>query len=260
MLFLVTAVSSPVGCKVASDLLHAGHQVIGTVPSGWQDTRHANFSRLLQHPCFVLTEIDFCSRAQVMRLFEQYQPDAVLHLGGRNGLYLLDQSGQHCVDSTQQMMLNLLDASVRWQCGHFVYCQAVTLYEECPEGRYRHQALLKQVEAKMQLLAHTHSLIHRLCTSGVCFHAAVQHGNQPNETPHRYYGRDVHALAHQLLEVLLMAPVLLKHVNPYFVLYQAASMSKPVSRWPVRKILSYDNVANSHKKQALSAEQQKFSQ
>lgn len=225
MLYLVTAVHSPLGRKVATALLKAGHQVLGTTDAGWQLAKPADLTALLQHPHFRLSDVDLCSRVAVMALFAQYKPDRVLHLGGRYGLCRLDKQSQHCVDATQRLMLNLLDAAVRYQTGHFVYCQAVPLFPDCGEGRERHQELLRQVEMQQQLLAHTYSLCHPLSTSGVCFKLASEQWCMDDDELPGYYGRDVHALARQLLQLLQQQPMRLHQVNPYFGVYQAATVA-----------------------------------
>ncbi|TXH93144.1 MAG: NAD-dependent epimerase/dehydratase family protein, partial [Rheinheimera sp.] len=125
---VVTAVTSPVGQRLAGALLSAGYQVLGTADAGGYAEHANNMAPLLQHPFFQYHELDLCSRTAVMSLFAGLRVDIVVHLGGRSGLCFLDKNNQHCVDASQRMMLNLLDAALGAQCRHFVYCQAIALY------------------------------------------------------------------------------------------------------------------------------------
>lgn len=255
---LVTAITSPVGQRLASALLSAGYQVLGTAEIGARATDAAVLAPLLQQPGFQYHELDLCSRSAVMALFAAQQPQIVVHLGGRSGLCFLDKNHQHCVDASQRMMLNLLDAALSVQCKHFIYSQAVALYSDCLRGRARHQASLRQVEQRQQLLAHTYSAWHRLCTSGLTISGLMMSGEKQLQAA-RYYGREGIPLAQQLLQLVKNGPQLAAPANPYFAVYQAANhqawrlvgRNKPAEK-PAAK--------PQRQQQAHSARQNKFSQ
>lgn len=257
MLCLVTAVTSPVGLKVAAALLRADYRVLGVADTGEHFGIQADASLFSQQPDLLFCETDLCCRTAVMQLFAQHQPDIVLHLGGRSGLCFLDQNQQHCVDASQRMMLNLLDAAVKWQCRHFVYSQAVALYSDCFRGRARHQTSLQQVESRQQLLAHTYSAWHRLYTSGVCL---SMQSNRPQlqQSLARYYGRERFPLAQQLLQLLKAGPVFAEQANPYFALHQATEHR--VSKWSGRARPQPKSQAERQDRQTQRVTRHKFSQ
>lgn len=261
MLCLVTAVTSPVGLKVAAALLGAGYRVLGVVDAGAHSDNVAGDQAqalcVLQQPDLLFCETDLCCRTAVMQLFAQHQPDIVLHLGGRSGLCFLDQNHQHCVDASQRMMLNLLEAAVKWQCRHFVYSQAVALYSDCFSGRARHQASLQQVESRLQLLAHTYSACHRLYTSGLCLSMQNPEPQLPQRFA-RYYGRVRIPLALQLLRLVNTGPVFAEQANPYFALHQVADHR--VSRWTGRAKPQTKPHAERQDPQTQRVTQHKFSQ
>lgn len=261
MLCLVTAVTSPVGLKVAAALLGAGYRVLGVVDAGAHSDNEAGDQAqalsVLQQSDLLFCETDLCCRTAVMQLFAQHQPDIVLHLGGRSGLCFLDKNNQHCVDASQRMMLNLLEAAVKWQSRHFVYTQAVALYSDCFGGRARHQASLQQVESRQQLLAHTYSAIYRLYTTGLCLSMQSQQ-SQWQQPFARYYGRERIALALQLLRLVKTDPVFAEQANPYFALYQAADHF--VTRWTGRKKPPARSQMKLQEQQTQRVTQHKFSQ
>ncbi|WP_031564209.1 NAD-dependent epimerase/dehydratase family protein [Rheinheimera texasensis] len=261
MLCLVTAVTSPVGRKVAAALLGAGYQVLGVADTGAHSANeaanHVFDSFLPQQPGLLFCETDLCCRSAVMQLFAQHQPDIVLHLGGRSGLCFLDKNNQHCVDASQRMMQNLLEAAVKWQSRHYVYTQAVALYSDCLSGRARHQASLHQVESRQQLLAHTYSAMYRLYTTGLCLSMQSQE-SQLQQPCARYYGRERIPLALQLLRLVKTGPVFAEQANPYFALYQAADHF--VTRWGGRKKRPAQPQVELQDQQTQRVTQHKFSQ
>lgn len=257
---LVTAVTSPVGRKVAATLLHAGHRVLGLTDLNAHEQSQSLSLPLFEHHDFHLVKLDLRCRSALMQLFGMHQPDVVVHLGARQSVSPINDGVQCCEDVCQRVMLNLLDGSVLAGCAHVIYCQAESLSRRGEHRFQHHLARLPQVEARLQLLAHTHSLLYRLPTSGLCFNAELV-PDAACELRSGYYGRDLCTIAHQLVQLVKTGPVAQLQANPYFALYQVAQTQgqrDKQAKWP--GLASRQSRLMSDNQHLSNNKQQKFSQ
>lgn len=124
---LVTGVAGSIGSHLADALLARGDRIAGV--DNFNDyydpaRKRANIASALSQGGLNLHELDICDRQSLFEVFEETQPDVVVHLAARAGVRpsLEDPNLYHCVNVIGSQ--NMLDACREFSPSHLVFASS----------------------------------------------------------------------------------------------------------------------------------------
>jgi len=179
MKILVTGAAGFIGFHLCQRLLHEGMGVLGIDNlNDYYDVtlKQARLQQLEGLPNFKFTKLDIADREAMANFFAQEQPEVVVHLAAQAGVRYSIQNPHAYVDSNLVGFVNILEACRHQQISHLIYASSSSVYgnnKKLPfstEDNVDHPVSLYAATKKAnELMAHTHSHLYGLPTTGLRF-------------------------------------------------------------------------------------------
>lgn len=179
MLIMVTGCAGFIGMHTAQRLLERGDTVIGV--DNLNDyyevsLKEARLKQLTEHPNFEFHRYDIADRQTMATLFNQTQPQRVIHLAAQAGVrYSLDNPHAY-IDSNIQGFMNILESCRRHKIEHLVYASSSSVYGNNTVLPFDESqnidhpiSLYAATKKANELMAHAYSHLFNLPTTGLRF-------------------------------------------------------------------------------------------
>ena len=176
---LVTGAAGFIGMHCALRLLERGLPVVGIDNlNSYYDValKEARLAQLQRHPNFRFIKLDLADRAGMAALFDEVQPQRVLHLAAQAGVrYSIDQPDDY-TDSNLLGFGHVLQGCRKHQVAHLVYASSSSVYggnakmpyaeSDAVDHPISYYAATKKAN---ELMAHTYSHLYQMPTTGLRF-------------------------------------------------------------------------------------------
>jgi len=176
---LVTGAAGFIGMHCALRLLERGLPVVGIDNlNSYYDValKEARLAQLQSHPNFRFIQLDLADRAGMAALFDEVQPQRVLHLAAQAGVrYSIDQPDDY-TDSNLLGFGHVLQGCRKHQVAHLVYASSSSVYggnakmpyaeSDAVDHPISYYAATKKAN---ELMAHTYSHLYQMPTTGLRF-------------------------------------------------------------------------------------------
>ena len=173
---LVTGAAGFIGMHCALRLLERGLPVVGIDNlNSYYDValKEARLAQLQSHPNFRFIQLDLADRAGMAALFDEVQPQRVLHLAAQAGVrYSIDQPDDY-TDSNLLGFGHVLQGCRKHQVAHLVYASSSSVYggnakmpyaeSDAVDHPISYYAATKKAN---ELMAHTYSHLYQMPTTG----------------------------------------------------------------------------------------------
>lgn len=178
MTILVTGCAGFIGAHVTKRLTKDGHVVIGldNLNSYYDVALKRSRLKWIQHDYFHFIKADLVDRKSIRKLFEQWQPQVVVHLAAQAGVRYSLENPYAYIDSNIVGYTNLLQACREYKVEHLIYASSSSIYglnTTTPYStldRVDHPISLYAATKKAnELFAHTYSHLFALPTTGLRF-------------------------------------------------------------------------------------------
>ncbi len=141
-------------------------------------------------PRFRMVEADFAKDDAYASTHEQFRPDYVIHLGAQAGVRRSIQDPESCVWSNILGFTKVLEAVRRHPPRHFLYASSSSVYGANSASPYREDAAADQpvsfygaTKRANELMAHSHSHVHGLASTGLRFFTVYGSWGRPDMAP-----------------------------------------------------------------------------
>ena len=193
MKVLVTGAAGFIGMWVAERLLARGDQVVGIDNlNDYYDVglKQARLTRLAEHAAFRFEQLDIADMAALGELFRREGFDRVVHLAAQAGVrYSLTHP--HAYASANLVgFLNMLEACRQHPLQHLVYASSSSVYggnQKLPFSEMdavdHPVSLYAATKKSNELMAHTHSHLFGLPTTGLRFFTVYGPWGRPDMSP-----------------------------------------------------------------------------
>lgn len=176
---LVTGAAGFIGMHCALRLLERGLPVVGIDNlNSYYDValKQARLAQLQSHPNFRFIQLDLADRAGMAALFDEVQPQRVLHLAAQAGVrYSIDQPDDY-TDSNLLGFGHVLQGCRKHQVAHLVYASSSSVYggnakmpyaeSDAVDHPISYYAATKKAN---ELMAHTYAHLYQMPTTGLRF-------------------------------------------------------------------------------------------
>ncbi|HED39629.1 MAG TPA: NAD-dependent epimerase [Chromatiales bacterium] len=179
MKVLVTGTAGFIGSNVAHYLLNRGDEVVGLDNlNDYYDVnlKKARLQRLTAREGFTDVRLHLEDRDGVARLFQEQQPDKVVHLAAQAGVRYSLVNPNAYIDSNISGTTNMLEGCRHSEVGHLVYASSSSVYGANTNMPFSvhdnvdHPVSLYAATKKAnELMAHTYSHLYQLPTTGLRF-------------------------------------------------------------------------------------------
>ena len=177
--WLVTGAAGFIGMHTCLRLLARGDSVIGLDNlNDYYDVslKQARLAQLQTHANFNFHKIDVADRQGVAQLFDQYQPQRVIHLAAQAGVRYSITNPHAYVDSNLVGFVNMLEACRHNGVQHLVYASSSSVYggnAVLPFSEHHNVdhpvSLYAATKKANELMAHTYSHLFGVPTTGLRF-------------------------------------------------------------------------------------------
>jgi UDP-glucuronate 4-epimerase len=176
---LVTGAAGFIGMKVCEDLLARGEQVAGVdclTPYYDPALKRARLERLKYHKSFSFYQTDLADEAATEDLFNQIEPNRVIHLAAQPGVRASIDHPMACIRANCDAFVTVLENARRHDVKHLVYASSSSVYganRTLPYATHQpvdHPVSLYAASKKAnELMAHTYAHVHGLPVTGLRF-------------------------------------------------------------------------------------------
>ena len=176
---LLTGAAGFIGMHTAQRLLARGEQVVGVDNlNDYYDVslKHARLERLTPQPGFSFHPISVEDRDGMARLFQQEQPDRVIHLAAQAGVRYSLTNPHAYIDANLQGFINVLEGCRHQGVKHLTYASSSSVYggnTALPFSEHHNidhpVSLYAATKKANELMAHTYSHLFGLPTTGLRF-------------------------------------------------------------------------------------------
>ncbi|MCB2108553.1 MAG: SDR family NAD(P)-dependent oxidoreductase, partial [Rhodobacteraceae bacterium] len=179
MTVLVTGAAGFIGAAVTRRLLDQGHRVVGVDNfNTYYDVKlkEARWSKLSERDTFHGMRVDIVDKGLVMALFDEFQPQRVIHLAAQAGVrYGLDNPDAY-VQSNLVGFVNMLEGCRAEGVEHFVFASTSSVYganKTLPYAEHHsaaHQvSLYAATKRANEALAHSYAHLFKIPMTGLRF-------------------------------------------------------------------------------------------
>ncbi len=188
---LVTGGAGFIGSHLVDRLLADGDQVLvldNFDPFYPEATKRANLLRARTNPRFRLVEGDIRDVRAVHRLFQEFRPEAIVHLAARAGVRPSIDDPSLYADVNVNGTVRLMEAACRLDPRpKFVYASSSSVYGDRPDAPFRETdpvdlpvSPYAATKKACELFAFTFHHLHGLPVSGLRFFTAFGPRNRPD--------------------------------------------------------------------------------
>jgi UDP-glucuronate 4-epimerase len=131
MKVLVTGGAGFIGSHLVDSLLVDGNDVViidNFDPFYDQSIKEQNIEKHLKYSSYRLIKVDIRNRESVFNIFEEYQPEVVVHLAAKAGVRPSLEDPMNYVEVNINGTVNLLDASVKNGVKKFIFASSSSVY------------------------------------------------------------------------------------------------------------------------------------
>jgi UDP-glucuronate 4-epimerase len=193
MRVLVTGAAGFIGAALSERLLARGDEVLGfdNLNSYYDPAlKEARLARLTPHANFRFVKGDLADRAAVERVFGEFAPQRVAHLGAQAGVRYSRENPRAYVDSNLVGFINILEGCRHGGVENLVYASSSSVYganRKLPfsvRDAVDHPVSLYAATKKAnELMAHTYSHLYNLPTTGLRFFTVYGPWGRPDMSP-----------------------------------------------------------------------------
>ncbi len=179
MKILVTGTAGFIGSALASKILSMDHEVLGIDNhNDYYDVKLKNdrVENFLRHKSYYHKKLDISVKADVERVFKEFEPEVVVNLAAQAGVRYSLENPLAYIQSNIVGFTNILEASRSSSVKHFVYASSSSVYganKKLPfsvDDNVDHPLSLYAASKKSnELIAHTYSNIYNIPTTGLRF-------------------------------------------------------------------------------------------
>ena len=179
MNILLTGAAGFIGMHTALRLLDRGDTVVGVDNlNDYYDVslKHARLARLQAHPGFSFHQASVEDRDTLAKLFQQAQPERVIHLAAQAGVRYSLTHPHAYIDANLQGFINILEGCRHHGVQHLSYASSSSVYggnTALPFSEHHNidhpVSLYAATKKANELMAHTYSHLFGLHTTGLRF-------------------------------------------------------------------------------------------
>ncbi len=191
MTILLTGAAGFIGAYTAQALLAAGQTVVGL--DNFNDYYDPQIKRdrvAALCPSLDLRTLDLTDREGLAALFEQVQPDRVIHLAAQAGVRYSLENPQAYVDSNLSGFVNILELCRHRGVQHLVYASSSSVYGDSATPPFSEdqrvdqpRSLYAATKAANELMAHTYAQLFGLRATGLRFFTVYGPWGRPDMAP-----------------------------------------------------------------------------
>jgi len=187
---LVTGAAGFIGSHVSNTLLSQGHDVVGVDNiNDYYDTA-LKYDRLKWLGDFPFEQVDISDQAKLHLVFQQHQPEKVVHLAAQAGVRYSIENPHAYITSNIIGFQNILEESRLQNIKHLVYASSSSVYgnnEKIPfstDDEVDHPISTYAATKKSnELMAHVYSHLYGLPTTGLRFFTVYGPWGRPDMSP-----------------------------------------------------------------------------
>ncbi|MDA7562987.1 NAD-dependent epimerase [Gammaproteobacteria bacterium] len=178
MKILITGIAGFIGSHLAKKLISQGHQIWGldNINDYYDPVLKNDRLKNIGLEDFIFSKIDLGDPDKINKLFEDFKPEAVVHLAAQAGVRYSLTNPHAYIDSNITGFLNILEASKKNSPDHLIYASSSSVYginQKMPfsvEDNVDHPKSLYAASKKAnELMAHTYSELFSIPTTGLRF-------------------------------------------------------------------------------------------
>jgi UDP-glucuronate 4-epimerase len=131
MKVLVTGGAGFIGSHLVDSLLEGGNSVVvvdNFDPFYDRKIKEANIKKHLQAESYKLIEANICDRDLILKLFDEFRPEVVVHLAAKAGVRPSIENPLHYVEVNINGTVNVLDAAVQYGVQKFIFASSSSVY------------------------------------------------------------------------------------------------------------------------------------
>lgn len=177
--YLITGAAGFVGFHLSRKLLAGGASVLGFDNlNDYYDVnlKTARLDILREDENFAFVKGDLADNDAVVKLFEEYRPNVVVHLAAQTGVRYSIENPRIYVDSNITGTFNVLEACRRYPVEHLLYASSSSVYgnqEKTPfsvdDNVDNPISLYAATKKSCELMAHTYSHLYDVPATGLRF-------------------------------------------------------------------------------------------
>ena len=196
MKILVTGVAGFIGYHVAVKLLECGDTVVGVDNlNDYYDVslKEARLASIQAHPKdenFKFIKLDLADQLATTKLFQDENPERVIHLAAQAGVRYSLQNPHAYVSSNLVAFTNILEACRHGNVRHLVYASSSSVYGGNTKMPFSESdnvdhpvSLYAATKKANELMAHTYSHLFGLPTTGLRFFTVYGPWGRPDMSP-----------------------------------------------------------------------------
>jgi UDP-glucuronate 4-epimerase len=149
MKYLITGAAGFVGFHVATELLRAGHRVVGLDSlNDYYDVslKEARLAQLCAHAQFTFLRHDLAAPGSADFIAAR-EPDVLIHLAAQPGVRYSIENPQAYADSNLQGFLNVLEGARRCRPQHLLYASSSSVYGSTTPVPFAEEACANQPDS-----------------------------------------------------------------------------------------------------------------
>ncbi|MGZ8261655.1 MAG: NAD-dependent epimerase [Methylotenera sp.] len=196
MKILVTGVAGFIGYHVAVQLLERGDTVVGVDNlNDYYDVslKEARLASIQAHPKaenFKFIKLELADQSATTKLFQDENPERVIHLAAQAGVRYSLQNPHAYVSSNLVAFTNILEACRHNNVQHLVYASSSSVYGGNTKMPFSESdnvdhpvSLYAATKKANELMAHTYSHLYGLPTTGLRFFTVYGPWGRPDMSP-----------------------------------------------------------------------------
>lgn len=128
---LVTGGAGFIGSHLVDSLLKDGNNVVvvdNFDPFYDRKIKEANIKKHLQKESYKLIEANICDRDLILKIFDEFRPEVVVHLAAKAGVRPSLENPLHYVEVNINGTVNILDAAVQYGTQKFIFASSSSVY------------------------------------------------------------------------------------------------------------------------------------
>lgn len=193
---LVTGAAGFVGQAVSAQLLQDGFEVFGLdnfTPYYDIGLKRARLAQIQDSPGFRFAELDLADAGATSSVFEEFRPDAVVHLAAQAGVRYSLENPRAYTAANIDGFLSVLEACRAFPVRHLVYASSSSVYGANTKVPFsekdpveRPVSLYAASKRANELMAHTYSHLFRIPASGLRFFTVYGSWGRPDMAYYKF--------------------------------------------------------------------------